>query len=225
MRMDRNKPVLLLAKTDLWSGYAIELAELYFPQRLVVARGTVGEPTPATLTEGSYSAILSFLSPWVVPDDQLQRTALAINFHPGSTSFPGIGCYNFALYEEAEVYGAVCHYMASTVDTGSIIEERLFSTLPYETVASLKFRTMVVMLAMFHDHIGNIAQGNALPVSGKHWTRKPFSRKQLNDLGKLTHEMSEHEIKRRSHAVAYPGYPSAKFVEDDMPADTERAVD
>lgn len=215
--MARNKPVLILAKTDQWSSYAIEIAKLYFPKTLLVLRGTIDDPIPAAISERPYSTILSFLSPWIIPASVLERTELALNFHPGSTSYPGIGCYNFALYEEAKKFGAVCHYMAPKVDTGSIIEEKQFSVAPNETVKSLKFRTMVVMLAMFHDQVENIAQGVIPPTTTIQWNRKPFSRKQLESLGKLTREMSDEEIKRRKRAMAYPGYPGAKFIDNNSP--------
>ncbi len=215
--MVRKKPVLILAKTDQWSSYAIEIAKLYFPKTLLVLRGTIDDPIPAAISERSYSTILSFLSPWIIPASVLERTELALNFHPGSTSYPGIGCYNFALYEEAKIFGAVCHYMAPKVDTGSIIEEKQFSVAPNETVKSLKFRTMVVMLAMFHEQVENIAQGVIPPTTTLKWNRKPFSRKQLESLGKLTREMPDDEIKRRKRAMAYPGYPGAKFIDNNSP--------
>jgi hypothetical protein len=59
--------------------------------------------------DGEY--IISYLSQWVVPEYLLEKTKnAAINFHPASPAYPGIGCINFALYENASEYGVTCHY-------------------------------------------------------------------------------------------------------------------
>ncbi|MFN3389182.1 MAG: formyltransferase family protein, partial [Allosphingosinicella sp.] len=132
---------------------------------------------------------------------------VAINFHPASVEYPGIGCYNFALYDGAAEFGAVCHHMLAKVDTGRIIEERRFPLLPSDTVETLKLRTMVTMLAMFHDICGLIATGAALPSSEQHWTRRPYTRRDMNALREITPEMDEEEVARRVRAMTYPGYP------------------
>jgi Formyl transferase len=87
----------------------------------------------------------------IIPADLLNRSELAINFHPGSRDYPGSGCYSFAIYDRAAEYGCVCHHMVSAVDTGPLIEERRFRTIENETVETLKFRTYVVMQALLQD--------------------------------------------------------------------------
>jgi methionyl-tRNA formyltransferase len=154
--------------------------------------------------------VISFLSPWIVPAAVLARARLAINFHPGSCDYPGIGCYNFALYDGAVRYGAVCHYMAETVDTGTIIREDLFPVAADESVKSLRDRTLDVMLAMFDDIVGLLERGAALPSAPRGWTRRPFLRRELRDLGRITLDMSAEEIRRRVRAMHYPGMPGAE---------------
>ena len=43
-------------------------------------------------------------------------------------------------------------------------------------------------------------------VSDENWTRKPFSRSQLDELGRVTVDMSEEEVSRRMKATKFPGY-------------------
>jgi methionyl-tRNA formyltransferase len=137
----------------------------------------------------------------------LTRSGTSINFHPASVDYPGIGCYNFALYDEAPEFGAVCHHMLAKVDTGTVIEERRFPLFPSDTVESLKLRTMVTMLAMFHDICSLIAASSPLPVAERQWARKAFTRKQMEALKEIDAEMSPEEIARRVRAGTYPGYP------------------
>ena len=75
--------------------------------------GKWGDPLPGKVQEWEGDYIVSYLSRWVVPDALLKRARkAAINFHPASPEYPGIGCNNFALYENASEYGVTCHHMA-----------------------------------------------------------------------------------------------------------------
>jgi methionyl-tRNA formyltransferase len=204
-------PILFLSKTDAWCGHARDLATALFGARLEAHSGSVGDPLPAVTPRRRLAAILSFLSPWILPKSLIDQAELALNFHPGSRDYPGIGCYNFALYEGVAEYGVVCHHMDARVDTGAIVTEERFAVMPGESVETLKLRSMVVMLELFHRVATAIARGEPLPRAARTWSRKPFTRAELNALGEITPEMPEAEIRRRVHAMTYPGYPGAQL--------------
>lgn len=167
----------------------------------------MGDPEPDTLAFGHHDYLISFLSPWIVRAASLDRCGVAINFHPGSTDYPGIGCYNFALYEEAAEFGAVCHHMLPKVDTGRIVLERRFPVSKDESVETLKLATMEVMVGMFREIVGLIASGAPLPAAPVAWTRRPFTRRELHALKVCNDFMDEAEVQRRVRATTYPGYP------------------
>lgn len=199
------RQVLLVSKTDEWCERAGLLARLVFGDRLAWIRGQLGDPLPQAVAEADADYLVSFISPWIIPGSVLARVKHAINFHPGSREYPGIGCYNFALYEGATQYGAVCHYMAEKVDTGKLIAEKLFPVFTSDTVETLKYRTMVVMLELFHDIICRIAVGGPVPELGKPWLRTPRTRRELNALTVITPDMPAEEVQRRIRATTYPG--------------------
>ncbi|HWT14101.1 MAG TPA: formyltransferase family protein [Allosphingosinicella sp.] len=201
--------VILLSKQDRFSREAADFARGLLGERLLVFTGQVGDPYPDLSGLGPADTLVSFLSPWIVRQEDLERVAVAINFHPASVDYPGIGCYNFALYDGAAEFGAVCHHMLAKVDTGLIVDERRFPLLPEDSVETLKLRTMETMVAMFRDLIALIARGEPLPLAGVHWTRRPYTRKQLHALKVITPDMDEAEVERRVRAVTYPGYPGA----------------
>lgn len=211
-----GKSVVLLSKRDSFSDQAAAIAAGLFGDRVQHFAGTVGDPMPEQLEAGA-PMLISFLSPWIVPKRVLDRCGAAINFHPGSVDYPGIGCYNFALYEEAAEFGAVCHHMLPKVDTGLLIEERRFPMFRSDTVEVLKLRTMVTMLSMFHDVVSGVANGDGLPVGQTHWTRAPFTRKQLNALTELRPTMGSSEIERRVRATTYPGFPGPVMMTEHGP--------
>jgi methionyl-tRNA formyltransferase len=206
-----GQTIFFFGKTDAWSDKAAQAVTDILGQDVASFRGNFGDPFP-DLPDVSPRLILSFLSPWILSQRLLDRAAFALNFHPGSCDYPGIGCYNFALYEGAAHFGAVCHHMAAKVDTGTVVSERLFATRPDDTVESLKLRTMGAMLELIGEVVRQIAGGRALPISQRQWTRRPFRRTELDELGRITCDMPANEVRRRVRALDYPGYPGA-FIE------------
>lgn len=206
--MPRTKlSVLFLGKADDSDcARALEFCQANF-SHVTSCLGRWGDPFPdeARRWEGHY--IISYLSRWVVPAPLLQRAKVAaINFHPASPEYPGIGCNNFALYENASEYGVTCHHMAPQVDTGRIIAVRRFPIYPSDDVAALLKRTYSHQIALFHEIAQRIVEGDELPASTETWTRPPFTRKQFDDLFKITPGMPKEEIARRVRAVSYGPY-------------------
>lgn len=200
----RDISVLFLGKKkDEHVEKALRLCQQNFND-VTAHLGKWGDPLPEDIGwwEGDY--IFSYLSRWVVPEYLLKKARVAaINLHPASPNYPGIGCNNFALYEEAREYGVTCHHMASRVDTGAIIAVRRFPVFPTDNVATLLSRTYDYQLVLFYEIVGLILEGKELPVLEERWTRKPFSRKEFNKLGRITTDMSKEEIAKRTRATTF----------------------
>ena len=205
-----NKPtfsLLFLGKAeDPDCARALQFCQQVFAP-VTYCLGKWGDPLPLDIQawEGDY--IVSYLSRWVVPDTLLKRARkAAINFHPASPEYPGIGCNNFALYEGAKEYGVTCHHMAAKVDTGRIIAVRRFPVYTEDDVDALLKRTYENQIALFFEIAQLMAEGKDLPVSSESWTRAPFTRKQFNELFRITPDMPRDEIARRVRAVSYGPY-------------------
>lgn len=169
--------------------------------------GESGEPLPekVKLWRGDY--IISYLSRWVIPDYLIKEAkVVAINFHPATPHYPGIGSNNFALYENAEEFGVTCHQMAQSVDTGNIIVVKRFPVFQSDDISSLLSRTYDFQLILFYEIIERIIKNEPLPSSNERWTRKPFSRKQLDNLSIIEPYIQKEEIKRRIRAKSYQNF-------------------
>jgi hypothetical protein len=68
-------------------------------------------------------------------------------------------------------------------------------------VASLLRRAYDSQLALFQEIMALVLAGKELPTSRETWTRRPFTRKELNELARITPEMSKEEIARRIRAT------------------------
>lgn len=93
--------------------------------------------------------------------------------------------------------------MASRVDTGAIIAARRFPVFSTDNVATLLSRTNDYQLVLFYEIAGLILQGKELPLSEQVWTRKPFSRKEFNELSGVKPDMSREEIAKRIRATNF----------------------
>ncbi|MBT9315653.1 formyltransferase family protein [Leptothoe spongobia] len=203
--MDKQESsILFLGKEDDWHvNKALEFCQLNFTD-VVASVGKWGDPLPESIHSWQGDYIISYLSRWIVPKHLLERACVAaINFHPAPPEYPGIGCNNFALYEEAKEYGVTCHHMAPSVDTGKIIAVKRFPLLASDTVSTLLSRTYDYQQILFYEILNHIFKGEKIPTSEEQWTRKPFSRKEFNKLSKIELDMPKEEISKRVRATNF----------------------
>jgi methionyl-tRNA formyltransferase len=161
---------------------------------------------------GKYDYIISFLCPWVLPEHMLNKAKIAaINFHPAPPEYPGLGCTNFAIYDQVTQYGVTCHHMKPEVDSGNIIDVVRFKVTPEDTVRSLTLKCYDAMLPQFYMIMGYILGERPFPEPYEKWTRKAYTRQEYDNLFKLHTSMSEDEINRTIKACTYPGYRGAYY--------------
>ncbi len=219
--MNKKPSILFIGKKDdFYCERSVEFIKLHFPEyNIILGKRGDSFPEDAKRWEGDY--IISYLSPWIVPDYLLKEAKKAsINFHPGPPEYPGIGCTNFAIYNQEEIFGVTCHHMNPKVDTGDIIAVRRFPLCQTDTVFSLTQRGYAYILVLFYEIISIILNGhNDLPKADEHWTREPYKRKELNALCEITPDMLEEEVKRRVRAVTFPNAPGAYYKIGDKKVD------
>ena len=76
----------------------------------------------------NYDYIFCFRSFYILKDNILNKVnKAAINFHPGPPEYRGIGCVNYALYENSKFYGCTAHLIDEKVDNGKIIDVKKFN--------------------------------------------------------------------------------------------------
>lgn len=196
--------VLLLAKKDnVFAERAAEFIRKNFVSP-VIFFGTRHDKLPTEVLEWEGDLLVSFISSWVLPPSLLNRAKYAaINFHPGSPAYPGIGCTNFAIYNDEKEYGVTAHYMKPVVDSGDIIAVRHFQIGADDSVYSVTQKCYQLIEELFFELMECILQGNPLPVTNETWKRKPYTRKQLDELCHIKPDMPEDEVEKRIRATTY----------------------
>jgi methionyl-tRNA formyltransferase len=202
--MNSGLKILFIGKADdHCSKMAADFLKTHFPNaRIVYSKRDL--PMPGDLMEWEGDLLISYLAQWIIPGRLLSKATMsAINFHTGSPDYPGIGCTNFAIYNGEKEFGITCHHMLERVDSGDIIAVRRFPVFEKETVFSMTQRCYAEIWHLFYELMSGLLQGKPLPLSQEKWTRKPYTRKQLNELCELTPDMSAEEKARRIRATTY----------------------
>jgi len=190
-------------KGDHFSEFAARFTQEIFPD-VIVVMSEKGSKIPDNLKLWKGDYLFSYLSQWIIPQHLLDAARIAaLNWHPGPPEYPGIGCTNFAIYDMVDTFGITCHHMLAKVDTGKLVEVLKFPILKQETVYSLTQKCYSHILISYMQVLDRIAQGQPLPILTETWKRKPFTRKQLNNLCQLDKSMSDEEISRRIRATKY----------------------
>ena len=131
---------------------------LNFNVTVVWSQG-LGEMLPKNIDCWSGQYIICFRSYFILPKSLLNKASVAaINFHSAPAEYPGNGCLNWALYDNAKAYGVTAHIMNEKVDNGTIIECRRFSILPQDNVTTLLAKTHLKI----YDLVIDITTGLAL---------------------------------------------------------------
>ncbi len=196
--------ILFIGKADsFFTEVAAEFIQQHFKNSTIIFSRR-SDPFPKELLEWEGDILVSYLAQWIIPGELITNASqAAINLHPGPPEYPGIGCTNFAMYNEEKEFGITCHHMLARVDSGPIIAVKRFPIFKTDSVYSLTQRCYVEILHLFFDLMSGLLKGKPFPNSAEIWKRKPYKRKELDELCQLRSDMSESEIQKRIKATTY----------------------
>jgi methionyl-tRNA formyltransferase len=204
-----NKVTLFTKRNKPFISEVIKFLKTNFSQ-CNVFMGKNKEKIPKEAFKHKQDVLLSYISPWVIPKEILSNTRLwNINFHPGPPEYPGVGCTNFAVYNNEKIYGVIAHIMKEKVDTGKIIKVKRFPIDKNDGVYQITNKAYKYLFEIFKDIFGEILKKREISFCDEIWQRKPYTRKELEKLCKITVDMSKEEIEKRIKATTYPNMPGA----------------
>ena len=163
--------------------------------------------------QGEY--IICFRSYFLLPKSLIERaTIAAINFHPAPAEYPGSGCLNWALYDNAKVYGATAHIMNEKIDNGAIVECRRFPVVPQDNVKTLLARAHLKTYDLILDITTGIAlEGKAFldkklaESKNESWAGKARKMYEIDNLQVISTTCDKAELERVIRATYTPEFP------------------
>src|SRR6202035_651605 len=145
------------------------------------------------------SRLVAFVTPVIVPSSILSQLGYgAFNFHPGPPSYPGWAPSHFALYDQAEEFGATVHVMVERVDAGPIVEVALFPIPADISVPALEGLAYAHLAQLFCRMAKSLATDPkpppALPVR---WGSRKYSRRAYRAICDIPLDIPKDELDRR----------------------------
>lgn len=206
--MNKNK-VIVFAKEKYGLNSAVRFLQNNFSQ-VDVFKGERGNDFPQQVYNNKYDICVSYMSPWVIPPKLLSAIrGFSINFHPGTPKYRGIGCTNFAVYNGESQYGVTSHLMASKIDSGRIVSVKYFSVLPEDSLVDITYKCYWYILKEFYKVFNYYLRYDQLPVINAKWSKRLYTRAELDRLCQIKKTMSLAEVKRRIKATNFPNMPKA----------------
>jgi len=210
--MSSNKSVLFLSKNDEWSRKAYMFVNQHFSNVAWLTREW-GESVEIKYIKERYDYIISYLCPCVLSQEILDlANEHAINFHPAPPKYPGIGGYNYAIWNDDEDYGVMVHEMAEKVDSGKIYNVVYFSIDKNQTVKELKEESMCMMFGLFQDTMMDIIDSGRIYQTVEEedtkWHPTPYTRADFQkacELSLLFPSFTGEMIEKHNRAFYFPG--------------------
>jgi len=170
--------VLYISERSAWGELGYEMVSSAFPSVQPVF-WSPGMPKP-DISGWKGDWIFSFKSDLILSRDILKRAKKgAINFHPSSPKYRGVGGYWWALHNGDDAFGVTCHHMNERIDYGAIIKANSFSILPEETIESLKHKAAIHSLTLLNETLDAIRIGKPLAPCGAKWERHLYTYREL----------------------------------------------
>ena len=170
-------------------------------------------PEETNYWSGEY--IICFRSYLLLPKSLLNRASIAaVNFHPGPVEYPGSGCLNWALYNNADTYGATAHIMDEKIDNGAIIECRRFPILEDDNVTTLLARAHLTTFNLLVDITTGLARDGKTFLDYKleasqseKWAGKAKKMSEIDKLQVVSPSSTKEELERVIRATYTPDFP------------------
>jgi methionyl-tRNA formyltransferase len=152
--------------------------------------------------------VISFLFPKLIREPLISLGRIGcLNFHPAPLpDFRGLGGYNLAVLEGLAEWGASCHFVDESFDTGDLVEVERFPIDPAaHTAFSLDLETGEHLVALFGRVMERALAGAELPREpqgdGRYVSGEEVERLRVVRPGD--------DLERKLRAFWYPPYPGA----------------
>ena len=149
--------------------------------------------------------IFSFRSHYIINQKLLNKcTKLAVNFHPGTPDYRGIGCANFAILNNEKSYGCTAHIINNKIDNGKIIEVKKFELDSEMNLESLLKKTHLVMYNQAKSILKRLKKNKTIKFDNvSKWSKKLYKKKDMLALYNIKIKMNKKKLENLLRATRY----------------------
>ena len=206
--------VLFMGKKDCsYSNRIKRLLEKSSKKFYYFESSRIGEKINKKYLKLNYDYIFCFRSYYILKKNILNKANNAvINFHPGPPEYRGLGCVNYALYENSKFYGCTAHLINEKVDKGKIIDVKKFNIFKKNSISEVLIKTYEVMTNLAISTIKNIKKNpdyiknQILKNKSIKWSNKIKTIKDLNDFYQININIKKNNFLNRIRATDTPKF-------------------
>ena len=138
------------------------------------------------LKNKTFDFIFSYRSFFILKKKLINQSKYgAINFHPGTPNFRGIGAVNFAIYKNSKYYGSTAHYINEKIDSGKIVDVTKFKLKKEDGIDKILKKTHKTMYLQAMRIIKNCLKDGNYYLSKRinyRWSKRLYTSKDLEKL-------------------------------------------
>ena len=164
---------------------------------------------PEFAADMAFDWLLSIANLDLIPDDVLALPERgAVNFHDGPLPrYAGLNTPAWAILNGEARHGITWHLIENGIDTGDILQQRLFDIAPDETAFSLNSKCYAAAMDSFPSLLAQLASGDLTPVPQDAGARSYFARDDRPDAaGLLDFTRPARELAAQVRALDFGGY-------------------
>ena len=149
--------------------------------------------------------IFCFRSKKILDKTILKKANFAsINFHPGTPKYRGIGCVNYAIYNNEKIYGSTVHLINEKIDSGDILDVRTFKINKDQDIETVLTKTYKLMLFQAKNIITQLIKNPSLVNNFQTkytWSKIIKKRKDLEKFYEINIKSNKKEFLKKIRAT------------------------
>ena len=204
------KVLFLGRKNDYYTN---QLLQFLIKKKLKITKILQNKPEHVKIVLKNYDYIISFRSYIILRKKILKKIKYAsINFHPGPPKYRGIGCANFAIYNQEKYYGVTAHLINEKIDNGKIIDVQNFKLKKNTNISQLLQTSYKFQLKQAKKVLDKVFKNNKnlskMINKNKNiqWSRKLYLRKNLEKLYTVSPNINKYKLDLIIRATNYKNF-------------------
>ena len=212
MKPKKNLKALFFAREgDVYSLEIYRLLKLNFKLVKPIWSKTYNEKVDFNNLE-KCDYIFCFRSYFILKKKTLNKAKIAaINFHPSTPEYRGVGGVNYAIFNKSKYFGVTAHLMDEKIDHGKIFDVVKFKINKDYLINDLLEKTHYEQFKQAKRIIESISSDeNFLKEKIKQnkfsWSKKISNLKKLNNFYKIKKNDSKKTIQRKINSTVYKNF-------------------
>ena len=159
-----------------------------------------------------YDFIFCFRSYFILKKKTLKKAKIAaINFHPSTPEYRGVGGVNYAIFNNAKFFGVTAHLMDEKIDHGKIFDVVKFKINKNYSIHNLLEKTHFEQFKQAKRIIESITADkdflkNKIQNSNYVWSKKISNLKKLNNFYRIKKNDSKNIIQKKINSTVYKNF-------------------